>query len=116
MGGAPGPTRTGDLRIRSPTLYPTELRVRILAVIDSRDSRPHWIPCGGPAEIMRDSARNTRGFASCFPCATKFPERFPLPMQDPGPFLPTPKSIGWSRTSNNLASGYLDVATRAINV
>lgn len=25
--GAPGPTRTGDLRIRSPTLYPTELRV-----------------------------------------------------------------------------------------
>ena len=24
--GAPGPARTGDLRIRSPTLYPTELR------------------------------------------------------------------------------------------
>ena len=23
--GAPSPTRTGDLRIRSPTLYPTEL-------------------------------------------------------------------------------------------
>ena len=27
--GAPGPTRTGDLRIRSPTLYPTELRARV---------------------------------------------------------------------------------------
>src|SRR5215470_7324938 len=25
-GGAPGATRTPDLRIRSPTLYPTELR------------------------------------------------------------------------------------------
>ena len=24
--GAPGPARTDDLRIRSPTLYPTELR------------------------------------------------------------------------------------------
>jgi hypothetical protein len=23
--GAPSPTRTGDLRIRSPTLYPSEL-------------------------------------------------------------------------------------------
>jgi hypothetical protein len=30
FGGAPGPTRTGGLRIRSPTLYPTELRVHIM--------------------------------------------------------------------------------------
>jgi hypothetical protein len=28
LSGAPGPTRTGDLQIRSLTLYPTELRVR----------------------------------------------------------------------------------------
>ena len=27
--GAPGPARTGDLRIRSPTLYPTELRAQL---------------------------------------------------------------------------------------
>src|SRR6266545_4713356 len=28
LGGGPGATRTPGLRIRSPTLYPTELRVR----------------------------------------------------------------------------------------
>jgi hypothetical protein len=26
---APGPTRTGDLRLRRPALYPTELRAHI---------------------------------------------------------------------------------------
>jgi hypothetical protein len=30
--GAPSPTRTGDLRIRSPTLYPSELWARDLAL------------------------------------------------------------------------------------
>jgi hypothetical protein len=30
--GAPGPTRTGDLRIRSPTLYPAELRAPLFSL------------------------------------------------------------------------------------
>ncbi len=30
--GTPGPTRTGDLRIRSPALYPAELRARNIVI------------------------------------------------------------------------------------
>ena len=45
--GAPGPTRTGDLRIRSPTLYPTELRVRVLIILDLQQFRQsaYFYPC-----------------------------------------------------------------------
>jgi hypothetical protein len=32
-GGAPGPIRTGDLRLRRPTLYPTELRARCVSIL-----------------------------------------------------------------------------------
>ena len=31
--GAPSPTRTGDLRIRSPTLYPSELWALLLGYL-----------------------------------------------------------------------------------
>src|SRR5512136_2562774 len=40
--GAPGPTRTGGLRIRSPTLYPTELRVRIAGVSEGIRTPGRW--------------------------------------------------------------------------
>ena len=38
--GAPGPTRTDGLRIRSPTLYPTELRA--LGVSEGTRTPDHW--------------------------------------------------------------------------
>ena len=38
--GAPGPARTGGLRIRSPTLYPTELRA--LGVSEGTRTLDHW--------------------------------------------------------------------------
>ena len=31
--GAPGPIRTGGLRIRSPALYPAELQARTLMIV-----------------------------------------------------------------------------------
>ena len=40
--GAPGPTRTGGLRIRSPTLYPTELRVRKIGVSEGIRTPGRW--------------------------------------------------------------------------
>ena len=42
IGGAPGPTRTGGLRIRSPTLYPTELRVRAGGVSEGIRTPGRW--------------------------------------------------------------------------
>src|SRR5688500_19295160 len=41
--GAPGRTRTCDLRIRSPALYPTELRAQQAFIISS-DSFPSCLP------------------------------------------------------------------------
>jgi hypothetical protein len=39
-GGAPGPTRTDGLRIRSPTLYPAELRAH--GVSEGTRTLDHW--------------------------------------------------------------------------
>ncbi len=40
--GAPGPTRTDGLRIRSPTLYPAELRAQEIGVSEGTRTLDHW--------------------------------------------------------------------------
>jgi hypothetical protein len=41
MNGAPGRARTCDIRIRSPTLYPAELRAHILQIQNSQFNIQH---------------------------------------------------------------------------
>ena len=61
--GAPGPIRTGDLRFRKPTLYPSELRERIQHhfTLTGPASRPAPTSCVGVSLRCRSSGLSYGG-------------------------------------------------------